>query len=69
MYPTVLEAMGVQIEGQALGLGVSLFSDKPTLLETYSKRTLDSLLLQKSHQYNYFLYGKAPESAIVIKTK
>lgn len=68
MYPTVLEAMGVQIEGHTLGLGVSLFSDKPTLLETYSRKTLDSLLLQKSHQYNYFLYGKAPENTVTLKT-
>src|SRR5574344_620156 len=57
MFPTILEAMGVQLDGQALGLGVSLFADKPTLLETYPQRILDSLLSQKNNQYNYFLYG------------
>ncbi len=35
MYPSTLAAMGVKIEGDRLGLGVNLFSDLPTLLETY----------------------------------
>lgn len=33
MYPTTLAAMGVTIEGDRLGLGVNLFSDKQTLVE------------------------------------
>lgn len=33
MFPTVLSAMGFQIEGDRLGLGVNLFSDEQTLCE------------------------------------
>lgn len=33
IFPTTLAAMGVQIEGDQLGLGVNLFSGKQTLLE------------------------------------
>lgn len=34
MFPTVLAAMGWEIEGDRLGLGVNLFSDQPTLSES-----------------------------------
>jgi hypothetical protein len=33
MYPTTLAAMGVKIDGDRLGLGTNLFSDKKTLTE------------------------------------
>lgn len=33
MFPTTLAAMGVEIEGDQLGLGVNLFSEKKTLIE------------------------------------
>lgn len=33
MFPTMLASMGVKIEGERLGLGTNLFSDKPTLME------------------------------------
>lgn len=33
MFPTVMSAMGFQIDGERLGLGVNLFSDQPTLPE------------------------------------
>ncbi len=35
MYPTTLAAMGVSIEGDQLGMGVNLFSDKETIVEKY----------------------------------
>ena len=35
MFPTTLSALGVQIEGDRLGLGTDLYSDTPTLLEEY----------------------------------
>ncbi|MBR2092234.1 MAG: LTA synthase family protein [Fibrobacter sp.] len=57
MYPTVLEAMGAEIEGHRLGLGTSLFSDEKTLLEKMPKTILDSLLRIKSYQYDYFMQG------------
>lgn len=33
LFPTTLAAMGCRIEGERLGLGTNLFSDKPTLME------------------------------------
>jgi len=41
LFPTTLAAMGCQIEGERLGLGVNLFSDTPTLMETMGKETFD----------------------------
>jgi len=35
MFPTTLAALGVQIPGNHLGMGVNLFSDENTLLEQY----------------------------------
>lgn len=35
IYPTTLAAMGVIIDGDRLGLGTNLFSEKPTLVEIY----------------------------------
>lgn len=47
-FPTTLGALGVDIEGNRLGLGVNLFSETPTLLETYGKEYLNAELAQKS---------------------
>ena len=58
MPPTLLEAMGFSLEGRSFGLGRSLFSDSLTLLEIYGKHKLDSLLRERSIQYDYFLMGK-----------
>ena len=33
MFPTMLASIGVKIEGERLGLGTNLFSDKPTIME------------------------------------
>lgn len=57
MFPTILEAMGASIDEHRLGLGTSLFSNKQTLLEQHGRQTLDSLLRQKSFQYDYFMNG------------
>lgn len=35
MFPTTLAALGVKIEGERLGLGTNLFSDKDTIFEQY----------------------------------
>lgn len=42
MFPTTLAAMGVDIEGDRLGLGTNLFSDKKTLLEESNVKELDA---------------------------
>lgn len=54
MLPTVLEAMGVQIEGHALGLGRSLFSNEKTLIEKYGKDSLNTLINKRSIEYESF---------------
>ena len=58
MFPTLLEAMGFTVEGRSMGLGRSLYSGEPTLLEHYGPKVLDSLLRERSVQYDYFLMGK-----------
>ncbi|WP_298767405.1 LTA synthase family protein [uncultured Fibrobacter sp.] len=58
MFPTLLESMGFVVEGRSMGLGRSLYSNEPTLLEHYGQKTLDSLLRERSIQYDYFLMGK-----------
>ena len=44
MFPTTLAAMGVEIEGDRLGLGTNLYSDKETLLENKGVSELDRLV-------------------------
>ena len=57
MFPTLLESMGFIITDRRLGLGSSLYSDSLTMLELYGRRALDSLLRERSIQYDYFLFG------------
>ncbi len=52
MFPTTLAALGVQIDGERLGLGTNLFSDKKTLCEEYGFEELDLELQKKSEYYN-----------------
>jgi len=52
MFPTTLAALGVTIPGDSLGLGVNLFSQKPTILERYGQEIVDSELNKKSSLYN-----------------
>ena len=54
MYPTILEAVGAKIEGRALGLGRSLFSNEPTLIEKYGKDSLNVLIKKKGSKYKSF---------------
>lgn len=51
-YPTVVSAIGGNIEYDKLGLGVNLFSNKKTMLERYSYDYVDSELLKKSEFYD-----------------
>lgn len=58
MFPTLLESMGFELEERSIGLGKSLYADKPTLLEIYGQPILDSLLRERSIQYDYFIMGQ-----------
>lgn len=63
MFPTTLAAMGVQIEGDRLGLGTNLFSELETLTEMFGYERLDAELQKKSEFYNEELL-QMPEDAI-----
>ena len=52
MFPTTLAALGVKIDGERLGLGTNLFSEKKTLCEEYGFEALDLELQKKSEYYN-----------------
>ena len=51
-YPTIVSAIGGNIEGNKLGLGVNLFSNEKTLAEKYGVKALDKKLKRKSTFYN-----------------
>lgn len=47
-FPTTLAAMGVEIEGNRLGLGTNLFSDRKTLVEEYGLDYVNTEVAKKS---------------------
>ena len=51
MFPTTLASLGVKIEGDRLGLGTNLFSDKQTLSEMLGKEYINNELLLRSPYY------------------
>ncbi len=55
IFPTALAAMGVQIDGDSLGFGRSLFSNEPTILEKYSIEYINSELAKNTVQYQQFI--------------
>lgn len=58
MLPSTLAAMGVQIEGDRLGLGTNIFSDRQTLAEELGLGELNEMLSQNSEYYtNNILQG------------
>ncbi|MBP3300222.1 MAG: LTA synthase family protein [Clostridia bacterium] len=62
MFPTTLAALGCTIEGDQLGLGVNLFSDRPTLAEELGMNYLNAEITKVSPYYqNNFLYGTKQE--------
>lgn len=52
-YPTILASMGVMIEGDRLGLGTNLFSDKKTLAEQMGLQKLNKALVKQSKYYHH----------------
>ncbi len=52
MFPTTLSALGVEVPGDRLGLGVNLFSDQPTLIEQFGYEPFQNELMKKSDFYN-----------------
>ncbi len=57
--PTMLESAGFQLSPRRLGLGVSLWSDEPTMVEKFGSIEKFSEELKKSEPaFNDFFYGK-----------
>ena len=57
MYPTMLSAMGASIEGNRLGLGTNLFSDKKTIMEEIGFNELNNEVQKTSRFYDYTILG------------
>lgn len=51
MYPTILAAMGANVEGERLGLGTNLFSNKKTVMEELGYDRLNEEVQKKSSFY------------------
>ena len=51
LFPTILSALGNQIEGDRLGIGTDLFSARPTLSEELGYDTLSNELGKYSKYY------------------
>ena len=52
IYPTVLSALGFKIEGDRLGVGTNLFSDRKTIAEEIGVEKLSDEISHKSQYYN-----------------
>ena len=51
MFPTTLAALGVEIQGDRLGLGVNLYSKNKTLCEKYGLEKFNNELDSRSLFY------------------
>ena len=67
MFPTIIASLGIEIEGDRLGLGTNLYSGKPTLTEELSYEYLNSELKKTSLYYNEHILGE--DYYVFIKTK
>lgn len=62
MFPTTLAALGCTIEGEYLGLGVNLFSGKPTLIEKMGYEKFDRQISMSSDYYATQFRLEEPEA-------
>lgn len=63
MFPTVLTAMGYEIEGNKLGMGVNLFSEEQTLIEQFGFDVINEEFIKRSV---YYVEQFAPELAYLV---
>lgn len=54
MFPTTLAALGVQMDGNRLGLGTNLFSGQKTLTEELGEKYINQELKKNDKKYNGF---------------
>ena len=57
MFPTILASLGFKIEGERLGLGTNLYSDKKTVMETIGKKEFMEEISKNSKLYNKDILG------------
>lgn len=57
LFPTILSAMGFEIEGERLGLGVNLFSEEKTLAEQMGFERLNNELQMSTEFYRTYVNG------------
>lgn len=53
MFPTILASIGVEIEGDRLGIGTNLFSDRDTVFEEFGVDYVNDELVKRSNFYNF----------------
>ena len=58
LYPTTLAAIGVQIEGERIGLGTNLFAERETILEKYGDEKVQRELAKGSSFYREKILGE-----------
>lgn len=57
IYPTVLASLGFEIEGERLGLGTNLYSERPTIMEEVGKEYFLSEMTKNSKFFNKYIAG------------
>lgn len=57
MFPTILASLGFEIEGDRLGIGTNLYSDKKTVMEIMGKETFKEEIGKNSKLYNKDILG------------
>jgi len=57
LFPTILASLGVDIQGDKLGLGVNLFSDELTLAEELTHAELNHQLRRENSEYYMDIFG------------
>jgi phosphoglycerol transferase len=57
MFPTILASLGFEIEGDRLGLGTNLYSDKKTVMEEVGKKEFMEEISKNSKLYNKEILG------------
>ncbi|HHX69796.1 MAG: LTA synthase family protein [Miniphocaeibacter sp.] len=67
MYPTILASLGVEIEGEQLGLGINMYSGKDTLVEKYGYDYFNEELMKNSTFYNDHILGEDAKDGVTLR--
>ncbi len=69
LYPTILASLGVEIEGDRMGLGTNLYSGKKTLAEEMGYKYFNDELKKNSAFYNEQILQDDAQDAITLRKK